>query len=138
MCFRVVFLLCCIWRGSITPLEKSSSAEDDSNSMLLLPVLNSKSWFDPRSIVSLRDTSCFFGSSETSWEKEKRGGTISEHIITLFFVATKVEVWNKVDFLRLDVKYRREKWVKEFKLSVKSETRGKRFKGCYFWFTSEK
>lgn len=101
MCFRVVFLFCCIWTGSITPLEKSSSAEEDSNSRLLLPVLNSKSWFDPRSMVSLRDTSCFFGSSETSWEKEKRGGTISEHMITLLFV---VEVWNttktkaKVDF----------------------------------------
>lgn len=72
------FFLSCICNGSITPLQKSSSAEVVSNSVLLL-VMNSKSGFDSRSNVSLRETSsCFI--VETSLEKEKRGEDVSEHI----------------------------------------------------------
>jgi len=68
--------------GRILPLEKSSSAEDDSNSRMLL-VLNSKSEFESNNNVSMQVTSFWSWNSDRLWEKERRGGVlVSEHIIS--------------------------------------------------------
>lgn len=70
------------WNGRRTPLEKISSAEQDSCSKLQL-MLNSNSESGSKRDESLRFTVCSIGTTSVwsrSWEKDSLGGLVSEHI----------------------------------------------------------